>query len=250
VSTGNEFIKNSVVVVTGAGRGIGRAIALELARRGAIVACVARSEGQLLETVKAIEGEGGRGRSFPGDVTDFKVMQTIYNDIRSALGKIGIIVINAGINPDRRTVEESIPEDFKQTINVNLLGAYYSAKAGIPFLVENGKGHIVFTGSGRGLRGDKGNAGYACSKAGVHILMQVLSDELKENSIAVNELIPGPVVTDLTKSIAGNSQGVFGIKGEWVKQPEDVPGILMPILSLSPEVAPSGQTFSLMRRIP
>ena len=246
----NSFLENSVAAVTGAGRGIGRAIAIELARRGANVACIARSEDQLKETVNTIMEEGGKAKAFPGDVTDFSQMQAVFRDIRDTLGTIGIIIVNAGVNPDRRTVMESVPDDFIKTIDVNLFGAYYTAKAGIPYMIENGRGHIVFTGSGRGLRGAKGTAAYACSKAGVHILTQVLCEELKGNSISVNELIPGPVITDLTKAQANVSGGVFGIDGEWIKHPEDVPGILMPLLSLPPEAAPSGQSFSLMRRVP
>jgi 3-oxoacyl-[acyl-carrier protein] reductase len=248
--SGISFIKDSVAVITGAGRGIGRAIAIELARQGALVACIARSEEQLRETVRIVTREGGKGLSCQGDVTDYQGMKIILENIRNSAGKIGILIINAGINADRRTVEESLPDDFAKTMNVNLFGTYYTAKAGIPYLIENGNGHVVFTGSGVGLRGMSGTAAYACSKAGVHILVQVLSEELKQYSIAVNELIPGPVITDMTRQVANKPGGVFSIEGEWIKQPHDVTGILMSFLSLSPETAPSGQSFSLMRRIP
>ena len=212
--TGNlpSFISGSVALVTGAGRGVGRALALELARRGAKVACIARSADQIGDTLRAIQEEG------------------------------------AGTNLDRRPVESSVSEDFIRTLEVNLIGVYNTVKAGIPFLKESG-GHIVLIGSGIGLRGNKNSAAYACSKAGVHVLTQVLSEELKSHSIAVNEFIPGPVRTELSRPLWEKNDGVFSIEDEWIKNPEETTSIMMALLSCLPAKSPSGQTYSLTRRV-
>ena len=248
--TGNlpSFISGSVALVTGAGRGVGRALALELARRGAKVACIARSADQIGDTLRAIQEEGGRGLAYPADVTDFPAMKEGFEKTRRELGPVRIVIANAGTNLDRRPVESSVSEDFIRTLEVNLIGVYNTVKAGIPFLKESG-GHIVLIGSGIGLRGNKNSAAYACSKAGVHVLTQVLSEELKSHSIAVNEFIPGPVRTELSRPLWEKNDGVFSIEDEWIKNPEETTSIMMALLSCLPAKSPSGQTYSLTRRV-
>jgi 3-oxoacyl-[acyl-carrier protein] reductase len=245
---GKSYIDGSVAFVTGAGRGIGRALALDLARRGAAVACLARSEDQVRETLGLIEAEGGKGIACKGDVTDLADMREWFERTGRELGPVRIVIANAGTNLDRRSVEDSVPGDFEETLKVNVVGVYNTVKAAVPFLKKGG-GHIILIGSGQGLRGQKNGAAYACSKAGVHILTQVLSLELKPYSIAVNEFIPGPVKTELTRPLWEKKAGVFAIEDEWIKNPEDTGAIPMALLSYPPDSCPSGQTYSLTRRV-
>jgi 3-oxoacyl-[acyl-carrier protein] reductase len=102
-------------------------------------------------------------------------------------------------------------------------------------------------GSGVGHRGLPGSSAYACSKAGLWMLTRVLAQELAAYNISVNELIPGPVATDMTGAQAAQRQGVFGIEGEWVKSPDDVVPLAL-FLATQPPIGPTAQSFSLMRR--
>jgi 3-oxoacyl-[acyl-carrier protein] reductase len=133
------------------------------------------------------------------------------------------------------------------TLDVNLLGAYYCALAAIPALKGRGAGKIMTIGSGIGHRGLAVTSAYACSKAGLWMLTRVLAQELWPYHISVNELIPGPVVTDMSGTQAAQRQGVFGIEGEWIKNPDDVVPLAL-FQATQPVIGPTAQSFSLMRR--
>ena len=144
-------------------------------------------------------------------------------------------------------MEESDADDWRATIDVNLMGAYYCAKASIPHLKERGAGKIITIGSGNGHRGRVGGSAYGVSKAALWMLTRILAQELWEYNISVNELVPGPVLTDMARSSASRSGSVFNIDSEWVKQPEDLVPMAL-FLATQPDVGPTGQSFSLMRR--
>ena len=126
-------------------------------------------------------------------------------------GGLDILVINAGGDYDRRHVVESHPEDWRATLEVNLLGAYYCAQAAIGYLKQRGAGKIITVGSGIGHRGLPGSSAYACSKAGLWMLRRVLAQELWPFNISVNELIPGPVVTTMSVQELAQNTGVSAI---------------------------------------
>jgi 3-oxoacyl-[acyl-carrier protein] reductase len=168
----------------------------------------------------------------------------------AAFGGLDILVINAGGNYDRRQVQESQPEAWRATVEVNLFGAYYCARAAIPCMRQRGGGKIILVGSGVVHRGSPGSSAYACSKAGVWMLTRVLAQELWPYNISVNELIPGPVVTAMSEQDrARNSNSVFAVDSEWIKTPEDVVPLAL-FLAAQPAVGPTAQSFSLMRRDP
>lgn len=243
----NLALKGKVGVVTGAGRGIGKAIALIYAKAGASVCCVSRTKSEIDATVKEIENTGGQGLSIQADVTDFISMEKVFKKVSDTFGGIDILVINAGINLDRRTVEDSILKDWLSTVEVNLFGAYYCAKAVIPHLKQRGAGKIITVGSGVGHRGHIASSAYAVSKAGLWSLVTVLAQELWPHNITVNELIPGPVRTSLTAKQADNNKGVFQIESEWIKTPDEVAPLAL-FLATQPSIGPTAQSFSLMRR--
>ena len=166
---------------------------------------------------------------------------------RQAFGGIDIVVINAGISIDRRTVEESNPDDWQTTLDVNLTGAYNCAKSAIPHLKARGGGKIITVGSGMGHKGRAGSAAYCCSKAGLWMLTRTLAQELWPYNISVNELIPGPVVTGMAADSPKREGSVFNIESEWIKGPEAVAPLAL-FLASQPDVGPSAQSFSLMRR--
>ena len=242
-----QALSGHVAIVTGAGRGIGRAIAIAYAQAGAAVCCAARTLQEIAMTVRDIETSGGRAIAVPTDVTQLASVQQMLQTTIETFGGLDILVINAGGDYDRRHVAESYPADWRATLEVNLLGAYYCAHAAIGYLKQRGAGKIITIGSGIGHRGLPGSSAYACSKAGLWMLTRVLAQELWPFNISVNELIPGPVVTTMSAPESAQNTGVSAIQSEWVKTPDDVVPLAL-FLATQPVKGPTAQSFSLMRR--
>lgn len=238
-------LQGKVAVVTGAGRGIGRAIAEGFAQAGASICCAARTRAEIEAVATQINVGAGRAIAVPTDVTDLASVEAMFERVEADLGGLDILVINAGIGSDKHTVEEGNPEDWVASINVNLTGAYYCARAAIPYLKRRGTGKIITIGSGLGHRGTPKRSAYACSKAGLWMLTRVLAQELWEHNISVNELIPGPVDTSMTPSTPDWAYRLG--ESEWLKKPEDVVPLAL-FLATQPDVGPTAQSFNLMRR--
>jgi 3-oxoacyl-[acyl-carrier protein] reductase len=235
-------LAGQVAVVTGAGRGIGRAIAIAYARAGAAVVCSARTRGQLDDTVAAIAADGGTASAFVADVADYAAVEALFAHAVDAHGGVDVVVANAGVGGTGRRVEKSDPAQWARTFQVNVVGVYHTARAAIGPLRARGGGRIIVTGSGSRKAVAPGLSDYAGSKSAVWYLTQALAVELIEDRISVNELIPGPVKTDMT------APGGFRFPpNEWVKEPEDVVPMAM-FLAMQPVVGPTAQSFSLMRR--
>jgi 3-oxoacyl-[acyl-carrier protein] reductase len=235
-------LSGKVAVVTGAGRGIGAAIATALAQAGARVVCAARSESEVRDTAARIVAAGGEAIAVPADVTDPAQIAKMYE----AAGALDLLFLNAGVSLDQRKVEESDPAAFEKTIAVNLTAVYHGARLAIPLMRARGGGRMVVTGSGMGHSSTHGHAAYSCSKAAVWMLVRILADELRADGIAVNELVPGPVQTAMTGA-PQRADSVVNNPIEWLKRPEDVVPLAM-FLATHPAPGPTGQSFSLMRR--
>jgi 3-oxoacyl-[acyl-carrier protein] reductase len=188
-------LDGKVAIVTGAGMGIGRAIAIAYGKAGAAVTCAARTLKDIENTVQEIESQGGRGLAMKTDVTQTESVQQMVEATVDRFGGIDILVVNAGGNYAQGPVEEVAPSDWLATLELNLVGAYYCARAVIPHQKRRGAGKIITVGSGIGHRGHPGISAYACAKAGLWMLTRVLAQELWEHNISVNELVPGPVMT-------------------------------------------------------
>ena len=240
------MIQEKIAVVTGAGRGIGRSIALGFAETGIRVCCAARSHTEIQETASLIKENGGQAIACPTDVCSFEASKELFKFTVEHLGGVDIVVIGAGISIDKKPIEESDPEAWRQEIETNLIGAYHTAKAAIPHLKQRGAGKIIIIGSGLGHRGIPTRSAYASSKAGSWMLTRVLAQELQEYSISVNELIPGPVKTVLAQEAITKLRSQVG-DGEWIKEPEDVVPLAL-FLAKQPDIGPTSQSFSLMRR--
>ena len=240
--------EGKVAAVTGAGRGIGRAIAVAYASEGAAVCCAARTQSEIDGTVAEIEASGHSALAVATDVTRLDSVQNMLEVTVRAFGGLDIVVVNAGGNLDRSRVDDGTAADWVSTIELNLIGAYHSAKGAIPYLKARGGGKIITIGSGIGHNGRAGSSAYACAKAGLWMLTRVLAQELWRDNISVNELVPGPVMTERARETYGRSgDSVFTIDSEWVKAPEDVAPLAL-FLATQPDIGPTAQSFSLMRR--
>jgi NAD(P)-dependent dehydrogenase (short-subunit alcohol dehydrogenase family) len=192
-----------VAIVTGGGRGIGRAMAQALAKVGAAVAVVARSAGQLAETVSLIEEAGERAIAFPSDVTDRQAVEQMVRDVERQLGPADLLVNNAGINqPSFGPIWESDPESWWRCIDVNLRGPYLCSRAVLPGMVARGRGRIITTASGAGLGPFPYAAAYAIGKCAAVRFSENLAAETREQGISVFVIDPGFVRTAMTESTA------------------------------------------------
>ena len=238
-------LEDKVAVITGAGRGIGRGLAIGFAAKGAKVVCAARTRAQIDETVSIIQAAGGTALAVPCDVTDAGQVEALYEATMNSFGSLDIVIANAGGNFERAPVADGDIDAWERTIRVNLLGVYYTAKFAIPFLKARG-GHIIVIGSGLGHRvGDVGNSAYSASKAGAWMFVRALAKELSPHNICVNELIPGLVQTDIISGVDRPADSP--LRAEWFKRPEDVVPLAL-FLATQPLTGPTGQSFSLMRR--
>ena len=239
-------LSEKVAVVTGAGRGIGRAIAIGYAGAGAAVCCSSRSSTEVDETVRMIEQHGGKAIGVLADVVEYADMERLFATATQMLGGVDIVVANAGGSFENKLVEETDPTGWKRVIDTNLVGAYHTARAAIPHLRARGAGKLIFTGSGMGHRSAPTRSAYAASKAGLWMLTRVLAQELAAYDVCVNELIPGPVLTDFVKG-REDALRAGGPGGEWMKEPEDVVPLAL-FIATQPRNGPTGQSFSLARR--
>jgi len=243
-----RVLEDKVAVVTGAGRGIGAAIARGYAAAGARVCCAARTRSEIEATARMIADAGGQALAVPLDVTDAHSVEAALGTVAERWGGLDLVVINAGAGGGRKRVEECDPAtDWQRILDVNLTGAFHCARLAAPHLRRRGGGKIIMLGSGMGHSSLHGTAAYSCSKAALWMLARILADELRGDGIAVNELVPGPVRTTMTAASAGQPGSVLNLSEEWIKAPEDVVSMALFIASL-PDRGPTGQSFSLMRR--
>ena len=249
-------LHGKIALVTGAGRGIGRAVAADWAAAGAAVALVARSVDELEAVAGEITAAGGQALVAPADVTDPSAIAQACTATVEAFGGISLVLANAGGTFPHGTVADGDYDAWRDTFTLNVDGVYLTAQAAIPHLRARGGGKILVMGSGAGRRAGPGWGPYASAKAAVSMLVRVLAQELRAERIAVNEIIPGPVHTVLADKVgatglAGAPTSIVGtmagVATEWFKQPDDVAGLTRYLATL-PDDGPTGQTFSLLGR--
>ena len=219
-------IKGRVVVVTGAGRGAGRIIALEFARRGARVALVARTESELREVAREIESLGGGVLTAPADVTDESEVARMAGQVLSVFGTADVLVNNAGIML-RGSVESTSLEDWNRVHAVNVTGPFLCSRAFIEPMKKQRGGHIINISSGAGKQGYANIAAYSASKFAVIGFSESLAAELMAWGIKVTTLVPGSIDTSFGGWKPGERKGVK------LLQPEDVAQAIVAIVSQS-----------------
>jgi len=191
-------LRGRVALVTGAGRGIGRSIALALGRAGAAVACCARSKDEVEATAAEISGGGGQARGWGLDVTRGEAILETVREVVQALGAIDVLVNNAGITLEKRTLEVT-DEEWERVFATNLTSMFRLARAVAPGMIERGRGKIINVGSMYGAIGVPRYAAYCASKAAVGALTRSLAAEWARHGIQVNCLAPGYMNTDIPR---------------------------------------------------
>jgi 3-oxoacyl-[acyl-carrier protein] reductase len=191
--------ENQVAIVTGAGRGIGHAIALRLAEEGARVASVSRSENNAQRTADEINATRPEAaRAYAVDVADHAAVLETARKIFSDFGRVDILVNNAGVTRDGLSMRMSI-EDWDTVLDTNLKGSFSFIQAVVRPMIKQRSGRIINISSIAGLMGNPGQANYAASKAGLIGLTKTLARELASRGITVNAVAPGFIVTDMTE---------------------------------------------------
>jgi 3-oxoacyl-[acyl-carrier protein] reductase len=194
--------ENQVAVVTGAGRGIGRAIALRFANEGAHVACVSRTEENARSVADELNGlRPDSAKPYAVDVADHAAVQKAGAKILEDFGKADILVNNAGVTRDALAIRMSV-DDWNAVIDTNLRGAFSFTHALVRAMTKQRNGRIINISSVIGVMGNAGQANYAASKAGLIGFSKSLARELASRNITVNVVAPGFVLTDMTSGLA------------------------------------------------
>jgi len=216
-------LANQIAVVTGAGRGIGQAIALKLAAAGADVACVDLKVEFCAETVERVQALGRKAWSFGADVADAASVGTAAEQILAAAGKVDILVNNAGITKDGLLMRMS-EADWDAVLDVNLKGTFLFTKAFSRSFLKQHSGRIVNIASVVGLIGNAGQCNYGASKAGVIGFTKSAARELASRSITVNAIAPGFIETAMTAKLSPEAREALTkqIPLGSLGQPEDI----------------------------
>ena len=192
------LLENKIAVVTGAGRGIGRGIALALAREGAMVVVNYNgSKERAEEVVRTIEEAGGKAAAIQCNISDFEAAKEFFANVVKEYGKIDILVNNAGITKDNLIMRMS-EEEFDKVIEVNLKGAFNCMKHVSRIMLKQKSGHIINMSSVSGVMGNAGQVNYCASKAGIIGMTKSLARELGSRGITVNAIAPGFIETEMT----------------------------------------------------
>ncbi|MCK4925837.1 SDR family oxidoreductase [Candidatus Aerophobetes bacterium] len=186
-------LEGKVALVTGGGKGLGRAISLAFAREGADVAMAARTKSPLEETAEEIRKMGRRAYPFVADISDEDQVNEFVSSAVSYLGRIDILVNNTGIAGPTVPVANLAMEDWDRVLAVNLTGAYLCAKAALKHMIKNKSGNILNISSTAGIKGLWRRAPYVVSKSGILGLTKTLALEVGVHGIRVNAICPGPV---------------------------------------------------------
>lgn len=225
-----QSLKGKVALVTGAGKGIGRATAIALAQEGVNVGLLARTENDLVEVAKEIEAFGVKTAYANADVSSMEEVNAAVETLKTSLGPVDILINNAGTGKFGKFLELE-PEEWKKIIDINLMGVYYVTRAVLPQLIDKNGGDIINISSTAGQKGAPVTSAYSASKFGLLGLTESLALEVRKHNIRVTALTPSTVATELAYK-----ENLTDGNPEKVMQPEDLAEYMVAQLKLHPRI--------------
>lgn len=225
-----QVIKGKIAYITGAGSGIGRSTALELAKEGVHVGLVARTENKLKSVAEEVHSLGGKASYAAADIADMDQVEEAIAHLEQDLGKADILINNAGIGLHGSFLEID-PEDWKHTFEVNVYGTYHITRTVLPHMIEKDQGDIINISSSNGLKGTAGSTSYSASKFAIQGMTEALMQEVRRNNIRVFTLNPSLVATELAFGDKLDEQDK-----EKFMQPEDMAEYMVAQLKLHPRI--------------
>jgi len=225
-----ESLKGKTAIITGAGKGIGKAIAIALAAEGVHVGLISRSNNDLLKLQDELEKYAVKTANAVADVADIQAVNAAVKSLQNELGSIDILINNAGTAKFGKFLDLE-PSEWEDQIKVNLFGVYYVTRAVLPEMIERQTGDIVNISSSAGLKGSPMTSAYSASKFGLMGLSDSLMQEVRKYNIRVTALNPSTVVTDLAinANLINNNE-------ERVMHPEDFAELIIAQLKLNRRV--------------
>lgn len=220
-------LAGQVAVITGAGRGIGAAIARKLAHLGATSVLCGRTQSTLDETAEAIRDAKGKAEVIPCDVTVFHQMEHAAARVESTFGRLDILVNNAGIGGFNGPLHQLEPAEWDSIINTNLRGVFYSIHVFAPLMIRNYSGHIINISSLAGKNPLRNGAAYAASKWGLNGLTYSVAEELRSQQIRVSVVCPGSTETELGPHTGKDHSKML--------QPEDIAHAVAMLVTQAPQ---------------
>ncbi|MED3973083.1 3-ketoacyl-ACP reductase [Priestia megaterium] len=225
-----QSLKGKVALITGAGKGIGRSTAIELAKEGVNIGLIARTESDLKAVASELEAFDVQVAYATADVSSMEEVNATVEHLHTKLGATDILINNAGIGKFGSFLELD-PAEWKQIIDVNLMGVYYVTRAVLPQLIEKNGGDIINISSTAGQKGAPVTSAYSASKFGVLGLTESLALEVRKHNIRVTALTPSTVATELAYK-----ENLTDGNPDKVMQPEDLAEIMVAQLKLHPRI--------------
>ena len=240
-----QNLRAQVAIVTGASRGIGRAIALELATQGAYIIVNYASSSRAAEAlVEEITTAGGQALALQADVSQAEQVDALFNSVMEKCDRIDILVNNAGITRDTLLLRMK-PEDWQAVIDLNLTGVFLCTRAASKIMLKQRYGRIINITSVAGQMGNPGQANYSAAKAGVIGFTKTVAKELASRGITVNAVAPGFIATDMTSKLSNTEEILKFIPLNRYGQPEEVAGMVRFLAADSAAAYITGQVFNV-----
>jgi len=220
-------LNGQAAVVTGAGRGIGAAIARELSNLGATVALCGRTVAALESTAKTVTPSGGKCEVIPCDVSNLQSVEEAAKTVESLFGRLDILVNNAAVRGVEGPLHQLPPDVWDQILNTNLRGVYYMTRAFVPTMIRARSGHIINISSLAGKNPVPNGAAYSASKWGLNGLSYTIAEELRSHNIRVSVVCPGSTETNLSPHAGKDHSKML--------QPEDIAHAVAMLVTQSPQ---------------